>query len=64
MNVGKNQVITELQMLTGLLTDDLDYLIFKLLEGGSYFEGMDKQEKIGDESVSQVVDLNSWFKEL
>ena len=28
----KNLIIEELQFITGIITDDLDYLVFKLLE--------------------------------
>lgn len=60
---------TELQMITGVITSDLDYLLYLTLKGGTFFaedsEVSSKFVKLEDSSSVEVVtDLETWFKQL
>lgn len=52
-------LIQELQMLTGKITNDIDYLVYQLLKGGSYFD--EQSEKGKSISSDGVLD---WVKTL
>lgn len=54
-----NKVIDELQILTGIVSDDLDYLVYKLMENGSFF----KEDTEQVENVEQET-LYDWFMKL
>lgn len=60
---------TELQMITGVMTEDLDYLLYLVLKGGSFFNEGNKVaskyvEPEENEKVEQVSDLEAWFDQL
>lgn len=52
----KETLILELQLLTGVITNDLDYLVFLILKDGVYF---DTKPEVCVES-----ELDQWLKTL
>lgn len=63
MDAGKQGIVEELQMITGVMSDDLDYLVYRMLEGGCYF-AEERKEVPGMDCVSVVKDLKDWFESL
>jgi len=61
-------VRTEMQMITGVMTEDLDYLLCLILKGGTYFEPGNEQasDYVPFKPVKNIVvqDLDSWFENL
>ena len=61
--------LVELQMVTGVLTEDFEYLVSLLLRGGDVEINLAKEspyvesESSGLESVTVNLDLQNWFKE-
>lgn len=65
MAEGRQLVLAELQMLTGTVTDDMDYLIYLVLKDGTFFDkpaSVAEDAKTGTQSV--VEDLEGWFREI
>ena len=58
------QLIKELNLLTGIVSDDLDYMVYLLLKGGSYFEKETEavyvQTEVPRDGI-QVIDMATWF---
>ena len=54
--------LTELQMITGVVSKDVTYLYYLLIKDGSYFEKIKKPEM--PKSDRGVLDLESWFNSL
>ena len=61
---GKERILNELQMLTGVLSTDLDYLMYKLLQGGSYFEDLNKAVEKKEPFKYEVDSVDAWFSKL
>ena len=59
-NNSRELVVEELQMLTGIQTDDVDLLFYNLVKDGCYFDN--QQIKINSDIV--VPSLDDWFKSL
>ena len=61
-----SKIVTELQMVTGVVSDDLEYLVSLLLAGGSYVEESTKQEEQNLEpelvELDKSSDFEEWFK--
>jgi len=61
--------LVELQMITGVLTEDFEYLLSLLLRGGDVEVSLSKEspyvesESSGLESIAVNLDLHNWFKE-
>lgn len=53
----------ELQMLTGVVSDDLSYLYYCLIKGGSYFNEI-KQKENTTSYVGEAIDSEEWFNSL
>ena len=62
MDARKRGIIEELQMISGIMTDDLDYLVYLVLKGGCYFEKSRIERFLGVDMVPTVEDLKNWFK--
>ena len=63
----KERIITECQMLTGITTDDLTFLVYKLLKGGNYFENSGEIViKVDNPLINPIVveDFSSWLSKL
>lgn len=64
------RAITELQIVTGVVTNDLDYLVYLLLKDGSYFSERVKQDtlKSARELITKpdlvVPSVKDWFSKL
>lgn len=60
MRVSRNERIKlELQMLTGIVTDDISYMCYLLLKDGLYFKNeRDKELEIGKEEEQKIVELS------
>lgn len=60
MRVSRDERIKlELQMLTGVVTDDISYMCYLLLKDGLYFKKeRDKELDIGKEEKKKVVELS------
>ncbi len=62
---GKQSVVEELQMITGIMSDDIDYLVYCLLKGGKFFQ---QEKRVGTlqeiDEVEGVEDLTEWFNRL
>lgn len=60
------RVKQELQAVTGIMTEDIDYLVYLVLKDGQYFKPIDvKYDKaLKNEAVKQVADFEEWFKKL
>ena len=63
----RDKLVNELKVMTGVVTEDLDYMIYLLLKGGSYFNSSDKAEMfistgLPKENIS-VVDMSTWFSQ-
>lgn len=63
----RERIITECQMLTGITTDDLTFLVYKLLKGGSYFQKQDTVViKVDNPLIEPIVveDFGTWLSKL
>lgn len=60
------RVKQELQAITGIMTEDIDYLVYLVLKDGQYFKpmGVTYEEAAVNGAVEQVADLEEWFKKL
>lgn len=47
-------------MITGIISEDLDYLVYRMLEGGYYF-AEEKKVVPDTDGVLAVRDLKDWF---
>lgn len=56
----KKLIVDELQMLTGVQSDDVDFLYYCLIKDGSYFV---EQESIIESDI-RVQSLDDWFNSL
>lgn len=54
----------ELKMLSGVFTDDINYIGYLLLKDGAFFTKNDEEEVQELGSNSQVEDLNAWFENI
>jgi len=62
---GKQSIIDELQMITGVMSEDMDYLVYRLLKGGKFFRQERKRSTLQEiEEVDEVEDLTEWFNRL
>lgn len=63
---SKERVLSELQMLTGVITDDIDYIVFLLLKDGSYFKKDTAKQKHIERlyDINIIQDFDEWFKTL
>lgn len=61
-------MLQEMQMLTGVVTNDYDYLVYLLLKGNDalFNEKIEesKYEDVAPVSVTAIDMLDDWFKEL
>lgn len=57
---SRELVVEELQMLTGVQTDDVDLLFYNLVKDGCYFNN--QQVKVNSDIV--VPSLSEWFRSL
>ena len=69
MMTKQQMVLTELQMVTGVVTDDINYLMYLVLKDGSFFQ----KETAGSSKfvlstntpeLSGVESLDDWFAKL
>lgn len=52
-------------MITGIISEDLDYIVYLLLKSGSYFQKQNSEKYvIPNESVSIIKNLDEWFANL
>lgn len=64
------RAITELQIVTGVVTNDLEYLVYLLLKDGSYFNDKIEQDtlKSAKELITKpnlvVPSVKDWFSNL
>lgn len=64
------RAITELQIVTGVVTNDLEYLVYLLLKDGSYFNDKIEQDtlKSAKELITNpdlvVPSVKDWFSNL
>lgn len=62
---NQNYILQELQMITGIISEDLDYIVYLLLKSGSYFQKQNSEKYvIPNESVSIIKNLDEWFANL
>lgn len=63
----QSTVIAELQLITGVMADDVEYLVYSLLKDGSYFNKI-KQEGLHNEhpqeSSKEQSTVADWFSKL
>lgn len=59
----RSDAVGELQMLTGVMAEDIDYLVYLLIKDGSYFKE-ERKGPICKSVVPAVEDLNEWFKKI
>lgn len=65
MESSKQSVVEELQMITGVVSEDMDYLVYCLLKGGEFFRQKKKGNMLQEiEGVEGVEDLVQWFNRL
>lgn len=52
-------------MITGIISEDFDYLIYTLLKTGCYFQKQDSEKcSINNQNTEMIEDLNTWFQEI
>lgn len=49
------RIVNELQLLTGVMTEDISYMCFLLLKDGTYFNNVKTQEEIKEENLKKEV---------
>lgn len=56
----------ELKMISGIPTEDMDYIGFMLLKDGNFFDNKKEERKEAEKvfPIEGVPDLNTWFGEL
>lgn len=59
----RDRILMELQMLTGVVSDDLSYLYYCLIKGGSYFNEI-KQKENTTSYTGEAIDSEEWFNSL
>lgn len=62
-NVEKRLMLKELQMLSGVVTEDYDYLIYLLLKGGSFFS-MGNKALLYKSTEEKEITLDKWFRSI
>lgn len=66
--MNKAKLLGELQMLTGLLSNDYEYMLYMLLKDGSRFKEVVAESKFESSDSEVEMDavqcLDSWFNSL
>lgn len=63
-NEKRSQLISELQMITGVVSDDISYLYYCLIKDGIHFKMVDEVKSMTFNSNIAVQDVNDWFANL
>lgn len=66
MRINRERILAELQMMTNVVTDDIDYLVYLVLKDGSYFDDITtKYEKVDSVGFqNKVEDFDNWLSSL
>lgn len=57
-------MIDELQMITGSSSNDINYLYYLIIKGGTYLDRFDIIDSAKYDTVSVDQSLEEWFNEL
>ena len=57
-------MLEELQMITGSNSNDINYLYYLIIKGGTYLDRFDLIESAKYDTVSVGQSLEEWFNEL
>jgi hypothetical protein len=57
-------MLEELQMITGSNSNDINYLYYLIIKGGTYLDRFDLIESAKYDTVSVDQSLEEWFNEL
>lgn len=57
-------MLEELQMITGSSSNDINYLYYLIIKGGSYLDRFDIIDSAKYDTVSVDQSLEEWFNEL
>ena len=57
-------MLEELQMITGSNSDDINYLYYLIIKGGTYLDRFDIIDSAKYDTVSVDQSLEEWFNEL
>lgn len=60
----QDKILDELQILTGVVSNDFDYLIYKLLENGNFFNSEEPKQLLPELTTSKYETLEDWFNKL
>lgn len=66
MKFNRERILAELQMMTNIVTDDIDYLVYLVLKDGSYFDDIDTKYEEGNSLrfENKVEDFENWLSSL
>lgn len=55
MTKREKRIINELQLITGVMTDDVQYLCFLLLKDGTYFNSTKTEEEMKEDEIRRDI---------
>lgn len=56
MTKREKRIINELQLVTGVMTEDIQYLCFLLLKDGTYFNSTKTEKEKAEEEVKRSIE--------
>lgn len=56
MTKREKRIINELQLVTGVMTEDIQYLCFLLLKDGTYFNSTKTEEEKAEEEIKRGIE--------
>lgn len=60
----RSQLISELQIITGVVSDDISYLYYQLIKDGIHFKQVDDAKSLTFDSNIAVQNVDDWFNSL